>query len=422
MIASCAVPTDMAQSVARRSGDDILLPGIATVHSHAFQRALRGRTHRPTRDRDSFWTWRELMYQLVENLDPDTLFAITRYAFAELAECGVTAVGEFHYVHHDRGGAPYADRLALSHAVVEAAADAGLRLTLLRVFYERGGANKPLESAQKRFSDARVDDALRDTEALMKAHGSAPLVRVGLAPHSVRAVREPNLRVAASFAATHHLPLHMHVSEQRRENEECLAEHGRTPVEVLAGAGALSDRFTAVHATHLTEADAQALGKARAFASICRTTERDLGDGLPNIAALRAAGARLCVGTDSHASSDPFDDLRSIELDERVRTESRVASASPSDILRAGTANGYASLGWTGAEAEDRVILDARDAALLGASDALLDDAVVFSAGPRAVREVWVGGRLIVEGGRHVRAPEFREGYLGALTKLGLTR
>lgn len=410
----------MSQIVQRDGDGHYVLPGLATVHSHAFQRALRGRTHRPTRDRDSFWTWRELMYRLVDTLDAESLFAISRWAFAELLEHGVTTVGEFHYVHHDRGGVPYQDRLLLSRAVLDAALDAGLRVTLLRVFYERGGAGKALEPAQRRFADASVEAALEDTAALEKAYGASPLVRVGLAPHSVRAVTRENLTRLAAEAAARRWPLHMHVSEQRRENDECLAEHGTTPMGLAMETGAVTERFVAVHATHLTAEDAALLGRARAFACICRTTERDLGDGLPNLPALVGGGARLTVGTDSHASSDVFEDLRAIELDERVRSESRVASLSPTELLHAGSAHGYAALGWAGAETLDRVVLRSDDSALLGAPAALLDDAVLFAAGRSAVREVWVGGRLLVERGQHVRAPEFRAAYLGALERLDL--
>ncbi|MCA9600847.1 MAG: formimidoylglutamate deiminase, partial [Myxococcales bacterium] len=373
-------------------GEFLCLPGIATAHSHAFQRALRGRTERPDSASGSFWSWRALMYDVASRLDPDTMFAVARYAFFELARSGVTAVGEFHYVHHGPAGVPYAERTALADAVIEAALDVGIRITLLRVVYERGGHGQALDPVQRRFVDAAHEHALEDVDQLRAKYRDAPLVRVGVAPHSVRAVTLPSLRSAAAHARREGLPLHMHVAEQRRELDECVAEHGLTPVALLAAEGILDDRFVGVHATHLTQAEAEAFGRAGAYACICRTTERDLGDGAPDIRALRDAGARFCVGVDSHASSDPFEELRAVELDERTRTESRLAGLDAGALLSAAAADGYASIGWAGAADEDEVRLRADDPALVGASPSMLHEAVIFGATPRAVAEVRVGG------------------------------
>ncbi|MBX3275173.1 MAG: formimidoylglutamate deiminase [Sandaracinaceae bacterium] len=387
----------------------MLLPGLATAHSHAFQRALRGRAQRA---RGSFWSWRGLMYELASRVSPDDVHALSRFAFAELARAGVTAVGEFHYLHHQPDGTPYAERTALADAVIRAALEVGLRIALLRVIYERPGHGRAPEGAQRRFVDASLDDALGDVEALAARWSGEPRVRVGVAPHSVRAVTLPSIVEAARFAEARAMPLHMHVSEQRREIHECLAEHGARPVRLLADAGVLGPRFVAVHATHLAADEVRALGGS--FACLCRTTERDLGDGLPPTRELVRAGARLCFGVDSHASSDPFEEMRAAELDERSRTERRALLEAPV-LLEAASAGGYAAIGMAGLEREDEVALDARDDALAGARDATLDDAVVFGAGPRAVRSVCVGGAALA-----LDATRAREEFERRLSALAL--
>lgn len=406
-------------SIAVRDADRIVLPGIASAHSHAFQRALRGRTQALATSGGSFWSWRALMYELAGKLDPESIYALSHFAFVELALCGVTHVGEFHYLHHAPGGAPYDDRLALTDAVVRAALDAGLRITLLRVLYERGGWGRALDDVQRRFADDSPERAFDDVTALAARFAAEPRVRVGLAPHSVRAVTKPTLAAAAEFARSRGLALHAHVAEQPREIHECLAEHGRRPVELLADLGTLDARFTAVHATHLMPHEAALLGAARAGVCVCRTTERDLGDGPPDVSALLAAGVRLSVGADGHAVSDPFEEARAIELDERTRTGRRAVALDGTAILRALAENGYAALGATlPPTSEDRVVLSARDPALVGAPASALDGAVAFGATSRAVTEVVVAGRTIVAEGRHEREPNAREGFELALAGL----
>ncbi|HEY8429334.1 MAG TPA: formimidoylglutamate deiminase [Sandaracinaceae bacterium] len=402
--------------IATIEGSHIALPGLASAHSHAFQRALRGRTHRA---RGSFWSWRGLMYELAAKVTPEDVYDLSRFAFVELACSGVTAVGEFHYLHHQPDGTPYADRNELADAVTRAALDAGLRITLLRVLYRRAGFGRTVEGAQRRFVDADVDRALADIDAYRARWKHEPRVRAGVAPHSVRAVPIEWIEAAARFARERELPFHMHVAEQRREVQECLAEHGLRPVELLADRGVLDERFVAVHATHLAEHEARALGAAPSFVCICRTTERDLGDGLPPLAPLLASGARLTFGVDSHASSDPFEEARAAELDERSRTERRCAAADGETLLAAATREGYAAIGAAGLEREDRVLLDRGRPELAGAPEgALLDDAVVFATGARSVDVVEVAGVRIVERGRHARQDEAREAYEAALRRL----
>lgn len=399
----------------RRDGRHLLMPGMATVHSHAFQRALRGRTQRRSTAAASFWSWRGLMFALAERIDPDALFDIARFAFVELAMSGVTAVGEFHYLHHDRGGRPYADRVALSEAMIQAARAAGVRITLIRAAYMRAGYRQDLAPGQERFCDARLDPILADIEALRARHAGDPLVRIGVAAHSIRAVPLAQTIELADYAHAHDLPFHMHVAEQRRELEECRSEYGAPPVDLLARHGVLDDRFVAIHATHLEPQEIAALGAARAYLGLCRTTERDLGDGAPETAALLSAGARLCFGVDSHASSDAFEEARAAELDMRVRAEARHVAAEAPDLLDAATRIGYRAIGFGDEWRADRVWLDADDPALAGADDALLADAVIFGATPRAVERVEVAGQAIVAGGRHIRYDEALAGFRRAI-------
>lgn len=357
------------------------------------------------------------MFQLADRLDPSSIYDLSRYAFVELLLSGVTAVGEFHYVHHDRSGMPYGERTALADAVLRAANDAGIRITLLRVLYQRAGYGRALEPGQRRFVDVEPADAFADVAALARHVG--PTVKVGLAPHSVRAVTRNGWLACAEHARHHGLVLHAHVSEQRRELHESLAEHGVTPVELLAELGVLGPRFTGIHATHLAPGEAVRLGDARAFVAVCRTTERDLGDGLPDVGALVRAGARLVVGADSHTSSDPFEEARAMELDERARIEARHAALEAPAILTALTSDGYASLGWEPPETlGDRVVLLEGDPALAGAGDTILDDLVAFHASGRSVRDVWVAGRRVVEDGVHPAYEQAREAYERTLRAL----
>jgi formiminoglutamate deiminase len=396
----------------------IVMPGMASAHSHAFQRALRGRTQRRRETTGSFWTWRAQMFRLCKRLSPELIFDLSRFAFVELAMSGVTAVGEFHYVHHDVGGNPYADRLATSEAVIAAARAAGIRITLIRTGYFRAGFEQALVAGQDRFCDPDADAVLRDVDALRSRYAGASDVRVAVAAHSVRACTREQIVALAAYARAHDLPFHMHVSEQRREVDECLAEHARRPLEFLAELGVLDDRLTAVHATHLLPHEIALMGQARVIACICRSTERDLGDGAPDTAGLIGAGARLCVGADSHCEPDVFAELRAIELDARTAAEARWVAADGDALLEAAVRHGHDSIGWGDAIDSARVELRAADASLVGADPAVLADAVVFGATPRAVERVIVAGRTIVDQGEHARYGEALAGFERAMAQL----
>ncbi len=376
----------------------LVIPGFANAHSHAFQRALRGRTQAGTGG--SFWSWRRQMYALAATLDPDSMLALARATFAEMALAGITLVGEFHYVHHGPDGVHYEQLNAMAEALIQAAADAGVRLTLLDACYLHGGIEP--DPVQRRFFDADVDAWVERVAALR----SGAMVRIGAAIHSMRAVQPEQAATVARWVDTRDLPLHAHVSEQQAENEACLVLYGATPVALLHFEGALNDRFTAVHATHLDEEDVTLLGRAGAHVCLCPTTERDLADGIGPAARLREAGVTLAIGTDSGAMIEPLEEARAIELDERLAGGVR-GLHSGVQLLEAATRGGYRSLGWPGGGAiepgapADLVAIRTDTVRLAGVGDEALIDGVVFAAGAADVNDVIVGGRFIVREGRH---------------------
>ncbi len=379
----------------------LTLPGLANAHSHAFHRALRCRTQQGS---GSFWAWREQMYALAEALDPDTYFTLARAVYGEMVLAGITCVGEFHYLHHGTGGRPYDSPNAMGDALITAAGEAGLRITLLDTCYLHGGIGVEANAVQQRFSDG---DALSWATRASDLVDSVPAhARVGAAIHSVRAVDPGSVELVAAWAAQHHAPLHAHLSEQPAENEQCIEAFGITPTALLGERGALSDRFTAIHATHLSEPDLDALGNAGCTVCLCPTTERDLADGIGPSRAIRDAGARLSLGSDSHAVIDMFEEARAVELDERLASLVRGSHDSVS-LLRAATEHGHRCLGWTdagrievGARADlVSVRLDSVRTAGTRAEHAL--DAAVFAATAADVHHVVIDGRVVVADGAH---------------------
>ncbi len=398
-------------SVQADPGDAVLrgvvFPGFANGHSHAFHRALRGRTHD---DGGNFWTWRTAMYAIARRLDPQTFHSLAKAVFAEMVLAGYTVVGDFHYVHHAAGGRRHSDPNVMGKALISAARDAGIRLTLLDTAYLAGGltadGHLPLDEDQQRFSDGSAT-AWADRVADLSGDGAT---RIGVAVHSVRAVPRKDLAVVGAVAAGRGLPLHVHLSEQPGENLACQGFYGCSPTELLAGEGLLTAGTTAVHGTHLSEKDIRLLGDAGATVCFCPTTERDLADGIGPARALHDSGASISLGSDQHAVIDPFEELRGVEMHERLDSLER-GRFSPPELLAMGSLFGYRSLGWedgglisSGYLADlVAVTLDSPRTAGCGAEGAL------YAATSADVTDVVVGGNQVVRSGKH------RAGDVGAL-------
>ena len=376
----------------------VVLPGFANAHSHAFHRALRGRTH----DRGgTFWTWRERMYAVADRLDPDSYLALARAAYAEMALAGVTCVGEFSYLHHPPGGGRYADPNAMSEALITAAADAGVRLTLLDACYLAGGldgtGHRPLDDTQLRFSDGDAGAWAARLAALPERPG----LRIGAAVHSVRAVPADQLDVVRTAARGR--PLHVHLSEQRAENEACVAFHGCSPTRLLADHGLLGPDTTAVHATHLTDDDVAALGGSGTAVCACPSTEADLADGVGPFRRLADAGSPLCLGSDQHALTDLLGEARLLETDQRLVSGER-GRFRPGELVTALTAAGHRALGWPDAgrlapgQRADLVAVRRDSPRTAGGAP----DQLVMSASAADVHTVVVDGRVVVADGQHV--------------------
>ena len=389
----------------------LTLPGLANAHSHAFHRALRGVTQAR---RGTFWTWRERMYEVAARLTPDSYLALARAVYAEMALAGITCVGEFHYLHHGPGGQRYADPNEMGRALLRAAAQAGIRITLLDTCYLAGGLSpdgefEPLDGPQLRFGDGSARSWAERVEALgADPHGSlAPHARAGAAIHSVRAVPRDQMHVVAGWAQRYGAPLHAHLSEQLAENAACEAVYGASPARVLDGAGVLGPRATMVHATHLTESDVVLLGGSGSCACFCPSTEADLADGIGPAHELAVAGSALSVGSDSHAVIDLFAEARGIELTQRLATGRR-GSFTADRLAAAATTAGHACLGWPDAgeivpgALADLVTVGLDSVRLAGTAEATALESVLFAATAADVRHVVSGGRDVVSGGRHL--------------------
>jgi len=388
----------------------LTLPGFANAHSHAFHRALRATTQAA---RGTFWTWRERMYEAAARLDPDSYLQLARAVYAEMAMAGVSCVGEFHYLHHRPSGRPYADPNAMGRALVQAAAEAGLRMTLLDACYLTGGLDRsgvlPLAGPQVRFSDGdasrwaeRVDALGLDERGMISPHA-----RVGAAIHSVRAVPPEQMHPVVAWTRRRGAPLHVHMSEQRGENDACRAVYGVSPARLLYDEDVLGPRTTVVHATHVSASDLELLGGAQVFACLCPTTERDLGDGLAPSRPLDAAGCTLTLGTDSHAVIDMLEEARGVEYTERLARRSR-GHFTAEDLLLSATCDGHTSLGWPDAGEiapgtwADLVTISLESVRTAGADDSLALETAVFSASAADVRDVVISGQDVVRDGVHL--------------------
>ncbi|MFI8914342.1 formimidoylglutamate deiminase [Streptomyces sp. NPDC053513] len=394
----------------------LTIPGLANAHSHAFHRALRGTVQVGS---GTFWTWREVMYSVAQRLTPDSYFALARAVYAEMALAGVTSVGEFHYLHHAPGGTPYADPNAMGEALIAAAAEAGIRITLLDTAYLSSGFGAAPERHQLRFTDGTAEKWAERVSALKEREG----VRVGAAIHSVRAVPADQLSTVARWAQERNAPLHVHLSEQTAENDACRAAHGMTPTQLLAEHGVLGARTTGVHNTHMTDTDIALIGSTSTGTCMCPTTERDLADGIGPAVALQRAGSPLSLGSDSHAVIDLLEEARAMELNERLRTRTR-GHWTAAALLRAATADGHAALGWADAGAlETGALADFTTIALdsvrtAGPVPRLAAETAVFAATASDVHHVVVGGRTIVRDGAHVAVPDVSEALASAIATL----
>ncbi|MFD6276851.1 formimidoylglutamate deiminase [Streptomyces sp. NPDC060209] len=395
----------------------LTVPGLANTHSHAFHRALRSTVQVGS---GTFWTWRETMYRTASRLTPDTYYDLARATYAEMALAGITAVGEFHYLHHTPGGTPYDNPNAMGEALIAAAAEAGIRITLLDTAYLAAGFGEKPSRHQVRFSDTTAD-AWAERASLLK--GDDDLVVVGAAIHSVRAVPAGQLATVARWAQERAVPLHVHLSEQTAENDACRAAHGCTPTRLLADHGVLGPHTTGIHNTHLTAEDIELLGTSRTGTCMCPTTERDLADGIGPATALQGAGSPLSLGSDSHAVIDLFEEARAMELNERLRTHVR-GHWTAAALLRAASADGHAALGRPdagtlepGAPADlATVALDSVRTA--GPVPRLAAEAAVFAATAADVRHTVVAGRHIVRDGRHTRIEDVPGALASAVAAL----
>lgn len=423
--------------------EGVAIPGMPNLHSHAFQRAMAGLTETtgaaPAKDgnqaEDSFWTWREVMYRFVGKLQPDDLRAIATQLYAEMLCSGYTAVAEFHYLHHDVDGRPYADPAEMSRAVAEAARAAGIGQTLLPVLYASGGfGGKPAGEGQRRFLH-RVDDYLRLVATLERAYRDDPQIRVGIAPHSLRAVQPETLReaVVGLDAIDQDAPIHIHIAEQTKEVEDCLAWSAQRPVDWLLQHAPVGPRWCLVHATHMTGQETAALAASGAVAGLCPTTEANLGDGLFPLVAYLAANGRYGIGSDSHISVSPVEELRWLEYGQRLVTRRRNVAAQ-GWATGPGTATGAglhqrALLGGAQACARpigalgqgrraDLVVLDADHPLLVGREGEQMIDSYVFSGNAQTVRHVMVGGEWVVRDGRHRDGERIAEAYRQTVRRL----
>ena len=376
-----------------------LLPGFVNVHSHVFQRALRGHTHRPLSRQDTFWTWRRAMYAEAQRLNPDLLYKSALRTYREMLAAGYTTVGEFHYVHHQPGGTPYADPNAMSEALLQAGQDAGIRVVLLMTAYAQSGFNQPPEQEQLRFCDASVEAYLDRVEALRIAG-----VPIGVAPHSVRGVPERWFRAIADYSRIHNIPLHVHADEQRGEIEQCQAAYNCTPIELLARFDALGPLTTIVHATHANATEIALLARNGCTVCVCPSTEGDLGDGIAPYAELLSSNIPLTIGSDSNTRLDPIEELRWAEYSARMRYQRRrilvpdpIASPGPL-LLVYGTQYGAKSLGVETGIIEpgkfaDFIAIGLNHPSLMGWNPEDLLDVLFFGASSEVIAATWVGGK-----------------------------
>jgi formimidoylglutamate deiminase len=406
-----------------------MLPGMVDVHSHSFQRTIRGTVESRLTAGPNFWSWRDAMYRAAGRFTPEDLCTIARMAFLEMALAGITTVGEFHYVHRDRDGLPYDDPNEIGLQIVRAAGDVGIRIALLRVAYVRAGYNNPPDPGQIRFIEPDPEEFVRNADALRGAVSKSDgMAWVGIAPHSIRAVPLDYLRYVTSWAQGEGLPVHMHVAEQPAENAACLEEYGCTPFALLDREGILGERFTAIHGIHLSVDEIAAVARTNAIIGACPTTERNLGDGILPADELMRAGVRIAFGSDSLTMIDPLENARELEYNLRLQKLERAVLDTIDDsglsqrLFACATENGAASLGSpAGSLAEglpaDFFTVDLHDPSIAGSTPEELLASIVFGLSRTAIREVAVNGRLIVKDGEHVLQQTIVDDYCALVDK-----
>ena len=405
--------TRLESGTVAQPGDEratILLPGMPNLHSHAFQRGMAGLAERPGASTDSFWTWREAMYRFALTMGPDDVEAVAAQLYVEMVEAGFTRVGEFHYLHHAPDGQPYDDIGELSARIGAAATESGIGLTLLPVFYAHASFGGVAPQPRQRRFICDLDSYARLLERAKSVAAGVPGGLVGVAPHSLRAVTPEELRAVAAMAGDG--PVHIHIAEQMKEVEDCLAFCGRRPVELLFDSISVDERWCLIHATHMNDTEVRMSARSGAIAGLCPITEANLGDGTFRAAEFLGEGGRFGIGSDSNVLIGLGDELRQLEYSQRLRDQQRnvLAAGGVSTgrrLFEAALEGGSQALGaGPGGIAEggraDLVTLDGDHPGLVGRDGDEILDSWVF-AGPRAVESVWVGGARLVAGGRHIR-------------------
>jgi formiminoglutamate deiminase len=420
----------VAAGAAPETGDDrhvTALPGIGNLHSHAFQRGMAGMAERRGPGDDSFWTWRDLMYRFANQITPDDLEAIAALAYVEMVEAGFVRVGEFHYVHHDRDGTPFADPAEMGARLAAAAAETGIGLTLLPVLYMAAGFGGVTPRPEQRRFVHDLDGYARLIDASRRAVSAVPNASVGVAPHSLRAVTPEGLAGAIEIGAGG--PVHIHIAEQEGEVTECVAATGQRPVEWLFDHAPVDARWCLVHATHVTPGEIDSIARSEAVVGLCPITEANLGDGIFPAADFVAKGGRFGVGSDSNVLIDMAQELRSLEYSQRLNLRARnvlSSAARPSTgrtLFDAAGHGGAQALG-TGAfglapgACADFVTLDGAHPTLAGRSGDALLDALIFADGRGMIDGVWCAGRQQVSGGRHVARDAIALRYARTLRSL----
>jgi len=422
-------PVREAAKIIRMPGR-ALLPGMIDIHSHSFQRALRGRAESRRRSGPDFWSWRNIMYRCALALTPEEIYDVARMAFLEMALAGITTVGEFHYLHRTPTGTPYEDPNLLAKQIIRAAQSVGIRIVLLRCAYVRAGFNLPPDAGQTRFLEPDADAFIQHCVSLQSEIANLPTVTFGIAPHSVRAVPRDYLKTITNWAHSQSLPIHMHVSEQPAEIDACRAEYGMTPFEFLDNLGLLTPDFTAIHAIHLHPGEIERMARAKITVGACPTTERNLGDGILCADKLIDAGISIAFGTDSHTQTDALEQARELESNlrlshlQRAVLDGRNGESLPRLLFDFATTSGARSLHLdTGTLAvgkpADFFTVDLSEASIAGSLPEQLLTNIVFSMSPRGIADVVIAGKPVIDHGQHTFQQEITEAFHKVQKRLG---